>query len=543
MKKIQFILIPLLLLSLMIFISCPQEIKPEIQEDKYTAINFDSWPEAVKEINIYSGDSCIATFHSTYSSKVFRNLEGELKLDVVYKDLTYSDSKYVGYGTLENDENQFTIFLNNRELVNDADFEYTVDYTHPDEEIQTNLKLHYTSTFKCTPDLEKLELSFQNSPKKILKTDVRLRDETIYSYFDFSELSENLVVTLQEKVGDTTYTFTPVTDGGLYYVPKNAPLYLTIRPDENTKMIHYDFKADGNVITDDNSADKMFTYTFYENRTKAQIIKITGPAPIPNWARKVEVANLPEHVTDFGIASDYFSKVNFSDSDDFNIYLQNKNNESENKFDISVYYEIIYGYGSSENEYFGNLSTDIMPLKVYANGKEIINAYQKYTFHPGDGIPINAQFKFEGTFECPDDLIKITFENSPRLISKEEVRILNDTNISYFDLSEVGNNIDTSIKYIDENDKTTLAWPLEYYEYPHNTIEFMELTPSFIIYFTRSNNNDFPSLDTFYIDDKPISDKLISDGYMLKYVYDKPRTSGQLIKIATGDAVLNNTSE
>lgn len=542
MKKIQFILIPFLLLSLMIFISCPQEIKPEIPEDKYSTVSFDSFPDAVKEINIYNGDSCIATLHSNYSSKVFRNLEGELKIDVVYKDLTYSDSKYVGYGTLENDENQFTIFLNNRELINEADFEYTVDYTHPDEEIQTNLRLHYTSTFKCTPDQEKLELSFQNSPKKILKTDVRLRDETIYAYFDFSELSENLVVTLQEKVGDTTYTFTPVTDGGLYYVPKIAPLYLTIRPDENTKMIHYDFKADGNVITDDNSADKMFTYTFYENRTKAQIIKITGPAPIPNWARKVEVANLPEHVTDFGIASDYFSKVIFSDSDDYNIYLQNKNNESENKFDISVNYEIIYGYGSSEDEYFGNLSTDIMPLKVYANGKEIINAYQEYTFHPGDGIPINAQFKFEGTFECPDDLIKITFENSPRLISNEEVRLLNDTNISYFDLSEVGNNIDTSIKYIDENDKTTLAWTLAYYEYPNNTISFMELTPSFIIEFSRTKNYDFPSLDTFYIDDKPISDKLISDGYMLKYVYDKPRTSGQLIKIATGDAV-QKTSE
>lgn len=542
MKKIQFILIPFLLLSLMIFISCPQEIKPEIPEDKYSTVSFDSFPDAVKEINIYNGDSCIATLHSNYSSKVFRNLEGELKIDVVYKDLTYSDSKYVGYGTLENDENQFTIFLNNRELINEADFEYTVDYTHPDEEIQTNLRLHYTSTFKCTPDQEKLELSFQNSPKKILKTDVRLRDETIYAYFDFSELSENLVVTLQEKVGDTTYTFTPVTDGGLYYVPKIAPLYLTIRPDENTKMIHYDFKADGNVITDDNSADKMFTYTFYENRTKAQIIKITGPAPIPNWARKVEVANLPEHVTDFGIASDYFSKVIFSDSDDYNIYLQNKNNESENKFDISVNYEIIYGYGSSEDEYFGNLSTDIMPLKVYANGKEIINAYQEYTFHPGDGIPINAQFKFEGAFECPDDLIKITFENSPRLISNEEVRLLNDTNISYFDLSEVGNNIDTSIKYIDENDKTTLAWTLAYYEYPNNTISFMELTPSFIIEFSRTKNYDFPSLDTFYIDDKPISDKLISDGYMLKYVYDKPRTSGQLIKIATGDAV-QKTSE
>lgn len=123
MKKIQFILIPLLLLSLMIFISCPQEIKPEIPEDKYSTVSFDSFPEAVKEINIYRGNSCIATLHSNYSSKVFRNLEGELKIDVVYKDLTYSDSKYVGYGTLENDENQFTIFLNNRELVNEADFE------------------------------------------------------------------------------------------------------------------------------------------------------------------------------------------------------------------------------------------------------------------------------------------------------------------------------------------------------------------------------------------------------------------------------------
>ena len=540
MKKFQFILIPILLLSLMMFISCPQEIKPEIPEDKYSTVSFDSFPDAVKEINIYNGDSCIATLHSNYSSKVFRNLEGELKIDVVYKDLTYSDSKYVGYGTLENDENQFTIFLNNRELINEADFEYTPYYTNPDENIQTNLKLHYTSTFKCTPDLEKLDFTFQNSPKKILKTDVRLRDETIYAYFDFTELSESLVATLQEKVGSETFTFTPVTEGGLYYVPKIAPIYLTIEPDQDCKIIHYDFKADGKVITDDNVTDKKFTYTFYDNRTTGQIIKITGPAPIPNWARKIEIASLPEHVTDCGID---LSRVNILDADDFNLYFSNKNDESENKFNISINYEVIDGNNSSEKKYFGNLSSDIKPLKVYANGKEIINAYQEYTFNPGDGIPINAQFKFEGTFECPDDFIKITFENSPRLISNEEVRLLNDTNISYFDFSEVWNEIHTSIIYIDENNKTTWAWPLAYYEYPNNTISFMELTPSFIIEFSRSNNYDFPSLDTFYIDDKPISDKLVRDGYRLKYVYDKPRTSGQLIKIATGDAVLNNTSE
>lgn len=543
MKKINLLFIPILLLSLMMFISCPQEIKPEIPEEKYSTINFDSFPEEVKEINIYKEDSWIATLHSNYSSKVIRNLEGELKIDVVYKDLTYSDSKYVGYGILENDSTPFTIFLNNKELENEADFEYTADYTKPtnsEAKIQTNLKLHYTSTFKCTPDQEKLELSFQNSPKKILKTDVRLRDETIYAYFDFSELSESLVATLQEKVGDTTYTFTPVTKGGLYYVPKIAPIYLTIEPDQDCKIIHYDFKADGKVITDDNVTDKKFTYTFYDNRTTGQIIKITGPAPIPNWARKIEIANLPEHVTDCGID---LSRVYILNADDFNLYFSNKNDESENKFNISINYDVIDGNNSSEKKYFGNLSSDIKPLKVYANGKEIINAYQEYTFYPGDGIPINAQFKFKGTFECPDDLIKITFENSPRLISNEEVRLLNDTNISYFDFSEVGNEIHTSIKYIDENNETTCAWQLAYNEYPNNTISFMELTPSFIIEFSRTNNYDFPSLDTFYIDDKPISDKLVSDGYRLKYVYDKPRTSGQLIKIATGDAVLNNTSE
>ena len=541
MKKKHFTLIPLLLLSLMIFISCPQEIKPELPEDKYSTVSFDSFPEAVKEINIYRGDSCIATLHSNYSSKVFRNLEGELKIDVVYKDLTYSDSKYVGYGTLENDENQFTIFLNNRELVNEADFEYTPYYPNPDENIQTNLKLHYTSTFKCTPDLEKLDFTFQNSPKKILKTDVRLRDETIYAYFDFTELSESLVATLQEKVGSETYTFTPVTEGGLYYVPKIAPLYLTIEPDKYSKIIYYDFMADGKTMSDDNATDKKFTYTFYENRTTGQIIKITGSSPVGKNTKRIEVPAYPIHVTGCYISvkdnssKGFYSQEEISNGFKFDFY---DDNNICNEIEIEFYYDST----TPDNKQYGNLSTDENPLKVYANGKEIINAYQEYNFYPDDDIPINAQFKFEGTFECSDDLIKITFENSPRLISKEEVRILNDTNISYFDLSEVGNNIDTSIKYIDENDKTTLAYPLEYYEYPHNTIEFMELTPSFIIEFSRTKNYDFPSLDTFYIDDKPISDKLVSDGYSLKYVYDKPRTSGQLIKIATGDAV-QKTSE
>lgn len=544
MKKFQFILIPFLLLSLMMFISCPQEIKPEIPEDKYSTVSFDSFPDAVKEINIYNGDSCIATLHSNYLRKVFRNLEGELKIDVVYKDLTYSDSKYVGYGTLENDENQFTIFLNNRELINEADFEYTPYYTNPDEELQTNLKLHYTSTFTCTPDLEKLDFTFQNSPKKILKTDVRLRDETIYAYFDFSELSENLVVTLQEKVGDTTYTFTPVTDGGLYYVPKIAPLYLTIRPDENTKMIHYDFKADGNVITDDNSADKMFTYTFYENRTKAQIIKITGPAPIPNWARKVEVANLPEHVTDCGIYAEDLSRVNIFDADDFNLYFSNENDESENKFNISIYYEVISGNNSSEKKYFGNLSTDENPLIVYANGKKVTNTYYQPSDHTED-VSTNAQFRFEGTFESTDDLIRITFENSPRLIATNEVRLLDDSNYIYFDLSEVGKNIDISIsdKY---GYSTVNALPLEWYGVNTNHIYTMKRTSPFEICFWCSSGYDYPELNTFFINNQSISADLqqvpVNQSYDLMYKYDKNCTPGQMIKIKTGDAV-QKTSE
>ena len=389
--------------------------------------------------------------------------------------------------------------------------------------------------------MEKLDFTFQNSPKKILKTDVRLRDETIYAYFDFTELSESLVATLQEKVGSETYTFTPVTEGGLYYVPKIAPLYLTIEPDKYSKIIYYDFMADGKTMSDDNATDKKFTYTFYENRTTGQIIKITGSSPVGKNTKRIEVPAYPIHVTGCYISvkdnssKGFYSQEEISNGFKFDFY---DDNNICNEIEIEFYYDST----TPDNKQYGNLSTDENPLKVYANGKEIINAYQEYNFYPDDDIPINAQFKFEGTFECSDDLIKITFENSPRLISKEEVRILNDTNISYFDLSEVGNNIDTSIKYIDENDKTTLAYPLEYYEYPHNTIEFMELTPSFIIEFSRTKNYDFPSLDTFYIDDKPISDKLVSDGYSLKYVYDKPRTSGQLIKIATGDAV-QKTSE
>lgn len=541
MKKIQFILIPLLLLSLMIFISCPQEIKPEIQEDKYTAINFDSWPEAVKEINIYSGDSCIATFHSTYSSKVFRNLEGELKLDVVYKDLTYSDSKYVGYGTLENDENQFTIFLNNRELVNDADFEYTVDYTHPDEEIQTNLKLHYTSTFNCTPDLEKLELSFQNSPKKILKTDVRLRDETIYSYFDCSELDKNLLVNLQEQVDSTVYNFSEVTEGGLYYVNKYSQLLLTIAPAQGCKIIYFDFKADGILLSDDNQTDKIFTHHFYDSREKGQVIKLTGRAPLSNGRRKVEVSPYPEHVNGCYISIENKYSNGFYETENMQngFSFDYADSDKSSTINLTFYYDST----TEVDAQYGNLSTDKAPLIVYANGKKVTNTYYQPSDHTED-VSTNAQFQFEGTFESTDDLIQITFENSPRLIATNEVRLLDDSNYIYFDLSEVGKNIDISIsgKY---GYSTVNALPLEWNEMTNNSIYTMKLISPFEICFS-SGSYDYPELNTFFIDNESISSDLqqvpVNQSYDLMYKYDKNCTPGQIIKIKTGDAV-QKTSE
>lgn len=527
----------------MIFISCPQEIKPEIPEDKYSTVSFDSFPEAVKEINIYRGDSCIATLHSNYSSKVFRNLEGELKIDVVYKDLTYSDSKYVGYGTLENDENQFTIFLNNRELVNEADFEYTPYYPNPDENIQTNLKLHYTSTFNCTPDLEKLDFTFQNSPKKILKTDVRLRDETIYAYFDFTELSESLVATLQEKVGSETFTFTPVTEGGLYYVPKIAPLYLTIEPDKYSKIIYYDFMADGKTMSDDNATDKKFTYTFYENRTTGQIIKITGSSPVGKNTKRIEVPAYPTHVTGCYISvkdnssNGFYSQEEISNGFKFDFY---DDNNICNEIEIVFYYDST----TPDNKQYGNLSTDENPLIVYANGKKVTNTYYQPSDHTED-VSTNAQFRFEGTFESTDDLIQITFENSPRLIATNEVRLLDDSNYIYFDLSEVGKNIDISIsdKY---GYSTVNALPLEWYGVNTNHIYTMKRTSPFEILFWCSSGYDYPELNTFFINNQSISADLqqvpVNQSYDLMYKYDKNCTPGQMIKIKTGDAV-QKTSE
>ena len=545
MKKFQFILIPILLLSLMMFISCPQEIKPEIPEDKYSTVSFDSFPDTVKEINIYNGDSCIATLHSNYSSKVFRNLEGELKIDVVYKYLTYSDSKYVGYGTLENDENQFTIFLNNRELVNEADFEYTPYYTNPDENIQTNLKLHYTSTFKCTPDLEKLDFTFQNSPKKILKTDVRLRDETIYSYFDCSELDKNLLVNLQEQVGSTVYNFSEVTEGGLYYVNKYSQLLLTIAAAQGCKIIYFDFKADGILLSDDNQTDKIFTHHFYNSREKGQVIKLTGRAPLSNGRRKVEVSPYPEHVNGCYISIENKYSNGFYETENMQngFSFDYADSDKSSTINLTFYYDST----TEVDAQYGNLSTDKAPLIVYANGQKVTNTYYEPSYNTGD-ISTNAQFKYEGTFECSEEdaLIQITFENSPRLIATNEVRLLDDSNYIYFDTSEVGKDIRIVIRDDFHSDTFISALPLEWYGVNTNHIYTMKRTSPFEIRFWCSSGYDYPELNTFFINNQSILADLqqvpVNQSYDLMYKYDKNCTPGQIIKIKTGDAV-QKTSE
>ena len=172
------------------------------------------------------------------------------------------------------------------------------------------------------------------------------------------------------------------------------------------------------------------------------------------------------------------------------------------------------------------------------------NTYYQPSDHTED-VSTNAQFRFEGTFESTDDLIRITFENSPRLIATNEVRLLDDSNYIYFDLSEVGKNIDISIsdKY---GYSTVNALPLEWYGVNTNHIYTMKRTSPFEICFWCSSGYDYPELNTFFINNQSISADLqqvpVNQSYDLMYKYDKNCTPGQMIKIKTGDAV-QKTSE
>ena len=185
-----------------------------------------------------------------------------------------------------------------------------------DERLETNaISSLFTANVTCNADT--LEISFENAPRKIAKNEIRLSDETIYSYFDVSGLGEHVKAHLYDVQANRNRTFLKqVVSGGLYYVYKNSQVELELWPETWYELNDSKVYADGVELTDTNGGD-LFDCEFDGNRTSGQIIKITGSG--------ADLINVNDFINTT-LTSTSIIKKNDSDPDisSVTIYLRNQ---------------------------------------------------------------------------------------------------------------------------------------------------------------------------------------------------------------------------
>ena len=263
MKKILFVLISL---AAIIFVSCKTE-----DEEPTKTVKIENWPDNVKGIQIISGYRY--TDLKQAGTKEVAAPSDNITIHVFAADVEESESDtYAFYGNLTTDEELFKVFVNGEEAENKSG---VVQSGSGDERLETNaISSLFTANVTCNADT--LEISFENAPRKIAFDEIRLSDETIYSYFDVSGFGEHVKAQLYDVQADRTRTLLKqVVSGGLYYVNKNSQVKLELWPETWYELNDSKVYADGVELTDTDGGD-LFDCEFDGNRTSGQIIKITG---------------------------------------------------------------------------------------------------------------------------------------------------------------------------------------------------------------------------------------------------------------------------
>ncbi|MDY6397381.1 MAG: hypothetical protein SPL22_06580 [Treponema sp.] len=262
MKKILFVLISL---AAIIFVSCKKE-----DEEPTKTVKIENWPDNVKGIQIISGYRY--TDLKQADTKEVAAPSDNITIHVFAADVESESDTYAFYGNLTTDEELFKVFVNGEEAENKSG---VVQSGYGGERLDTNaISSLFTANVTCNADT--LEISFENAPRGIAFDEIRLSDETIYSYFDVSGLGEHVKAQLYDVQANKSRTFLKqVIPGGLYYVYKNSQVELELWPETWYELNGSKVYADGVELTDTNGGD-LFDCEFDGNRTSGQLIKITG---------------------------------------------------------------------------------------------------------------------------------------------------------------------------------------------------------------------------------------------------------------------------
>ena len=159
------------ILAIGTFSACNQD-SPNSPENVKVIIK--NWPENVKTINFAGVEFTKNDINQQKEGCYWVGKSCGLIID--YKG--YYSSEEGLYGTIKDNENyNFKVFINGKEYQNEADFLES-------ESMKTNLSMLFSANIKGEAEME---LSFEGSPKEINPKDVRLLDETGYSYIYIDE--------------------------------------------------------------------------------------------------------------------------------------------------------------------------------------------------------------------------------------------------------------------------------------------------------------------------------------------------------------------
>ena len=187
--------------------------------------------------------------------------------------------------------------------------------------------------------------------------------------------------------------------------------------------------------------------------------------------------------------------------------------------------------------FYGNLTTDEKLFKVFVNGEEAENKSGVVQSGYGDdALDTNAiSSLFTTTFTCNADTLEISFENAPREIAFDEIRLSDERIYSYFDVSGLGEHVKAQLYDVQaEGTRTFLEQVVSgglYYVNKKSQVE-LELWPET---WYELNGSEV------YADGVELTDT--NGGDLFDCEFDGNRTSGQIIKITGSGADLIDDSD
>lgn len=248
-------------------------------------------------------------------------------------------------------------------------------------------------------------------------------------------------------------------------------------------------------------------------------------------SKTIIIENFPEHVSLVQILGGD-SILDCTDGD-----ISEKITNVHDNITININYD----YSGDRKKYvlFGNLTSDVNPFKVFVNDVEMENMYPVHKTDCDNHLETNLIDSFSTTFasDSVNDTLVITYENAPRLISYDEIHLVDETIYSYFDVSGVGEYLRCELyEQLAGNSNISLT-PVIYgklfYVNKYSDVIKLNIIPE---------NGYGLRNSSIFADGEEIIDSVLDDNWFT-YTFNGKREKGQVIKITGASAYLIDDSD